>query len=451
MRAPDHAGVETISGAAELTDETLEAVVHLTGPGAVPLLGAAMSAAGAQLVSASIVQVSHEPGVACTVSYDASVVWLDGTVRTETLVAATTSSGPPEGAAVLESGGLSVGVWRYPFDPALPALVDAVYPDRLAQRLSHVGNGPWTPSVVGYRPGRRAVVRVEGPDRVVYLKLVRPSRAAALARRHQALVEAGLPVPELLAADLDDGLLVLGALPGSILRDRLIRPVPAGPSPGASAVPSSVELAPMLATLASVELGSSPARRRPLADVSAHVDVLAAMLPEMAPRCAALLERLRVDDPGDPAAIGAGRVVHGDLHDAQVMVDDDGRISGLLDLDDVGVGAAADDLGNLLGHAVTMAHAVEHADGPLQWAAGVDELARLGGVDPAEVARRAAAATLSLATGPFRVREDGWQQATAERIAAAESLLDGDPADRLRHVREVSDGHHRGLIATREN
>jgi aminoglycoside phosphotransferase (APT) family kinase protein len=444
MRAPDHAGVQTISGGAQLTDDTLEAVVHLTGPGAAPLLEAAMAAAGARLGSASIVQVSHEPGVACTVSYDATVTWADGTVGTETLVAATTSSGPPEGAAVLESGGLAVGVWRYPFDPALPALVDAVYPDRLAQRLRHVGDGPWTPSVVGYRPGRRAVVRVEGPDRVVYLKLVRPARASALARRHQALFEAGLPVPELLAADMDDGLLVLGALPGSVLRDRLI-------STGAgSAVPSSVELAPMLATLAEVALGSSPARRRPLADVSAHVAVLTAVLPEAAPRCAALLERLRVDDPGDPQAVGAGRVVHGDLHDAQVMVDDDGRITGLLDLDDVGIGAAADDLGNLVGHAATMMQVASDAAGLRRWMDGADELARLGGLDPAEVARRGAAAALSLATGPFRVREAGWQQATVERIATAEALLD-DVSTGRGHVREVSDGHHVDLIATREN
>ncbi len=448
MHAPHHAGVQTISGAAELTDDTLEAVVHLTGPGAVPLLGAAMAAAGARLESASIVQVSHEPGVACTVSYDASVTWPDGTVGTETLVAATTCSGPPEGAAVLESGGLSVGVWRYPFDPALPALVDAVYADRLAQRLRHVGEGPWTPSVVGYRPGRRAVVRVEGPDQVVYLKLVRPARAAALARRHQALFEAGLPVPELLAADLDDGLLVLGGLPGSVLRDRLIG---AGTGDGAGSVPSSVELAPMLATLASVPLGRTPARRRPLADVSAHVEVLAAVLPELGPRCRALLERLRVEDPGDPAAIGAGRVVHGDLHDAQVMVDDAGRITGLLDLDDVGVGAAADDLGNLVGHAATMASVSADPAGLRRWTAGVDELARLGGVERDEVARRGAAAALSLATGPFRVREDGWQEATVERIASAEAILDGAAPDRPGHVREVSDGHHRDLIATREN
>jgi aminoglycoside phosphotransferase (APT) family kinase protein len=445
MRALDHGVVQTISGAAELTDETLDAVVHLTGDGSLSLLGAAVAAFGAQLESASIVQVSHEPGVSCTVSYDVSVRWPDGTVGTETLVAATTRNGPLEGAAVLESGGLSVGVWRYPFDPALPALVDAVFPERLAQRLSHVGAGPWTPSVVGYRPGRRAVVRVEGPDRTVFLKLVRPARAAALARRHQALFEAGLAVPELLAADLDDGLLVLGALPGTVLRDRLIR------TGAGTAVPSSAELAPMLATLASVEIGSTPARRHPLADVSAHVDVLAAVLPEVGGRCAALLERLRVDDPGDPTAIGAGRVVHGDLHDAQVMVDDDGRITGLLDLDDVGIGAAADDLGNLLGHAATMALISSDAPGLRRWMAGVDELTRLGGVDRDEVARRGAAAVLSLATGPFRVREDGWQQATVERIALAESVLDGVAAEHLGDVREVSDGHHVDLIATPDN
>ena len=428
MCSPDDAPVQTISGAAELHDDTLDAVIQLTGDGALPMLGAAMAAAGARLESASIVQVSHEPGVACTVSYAATVAWPDGTVDVETLIAATTRNGPPAGAAVLESGRLTVGVWRYPFDPALPALVDAVHPDLLAHRLGHVGDGPWAPSVVGYRPGRRAVVRVEGPDRTVYLKLVRPSRAAALAQRHQALFDAGLPVPELLAADLDDGLLVLGALPGRVLRDRLLQPAAVG-----GAVPSAAELSPLLATLGAVELDGATARRRPLVDVSAHVDVLAAVLPEVAERSRALLDRLQVDDPGDPCAIGAGRLVHGDLHDAQVMIDAAGRITGLIDLDDVGIGPVADDLGNLLGHAVTMAHAADDVAAVRTWVAGVDELARSGGLDPGEVSRRGAAAALSLATGPFRVRQDRWRTATVERIALAEALAEGrDPVTQAR-------------------
>ncbi|MFN7151424.1 MAG: hypothetical protein ACK4V6_18345, partial [Microthrixaceae bacterium] len=91
------------------------------------------------------------------------------------------------------------------------------------------------------------------------------------------------------------------------------------------------------------------------------------------------------------------------------------------------------------------------AAGLRRWMAGVDELARLGGVERDEVARRGAAAVLSLATGPFRVREDGWQRATVERIALAESVLDGVAPEHLGHVREVSDGHHLDLIAAREN
>jgi hypothetical protein len=320
-----------------------------------------------------------------------------------------------------------VGVWRYPFDPALPALVDAVHPDLLAHRLGHVGDGPWAPSVVGYRPGRRAVVRVEGPDRTVYLKLVRPSRAAALAQRHQALFDAGLPVPELLAADLDDGLLVLGALPGRVLRDRLLQPAAVG-----GAVPSAAELSPLLATLGAVELDGATARRRPLVDVSAHVDVLAAVLPEVAERSRALLDRLQVDDPGEGCAIGAGRLVHATCT-TQVMIDAAGRITGLIDLDDVGIGAVADDLGNLLGHAVTMAHAADDVAAVRTWVAGVDELARSGGLDPGEVSRRGAAAALSLATGPFRVRQDRWRTATVERIALAEALAEGrDPVTQAR-------------------
>ena len=161
--------------------------------------------------------------------------------------------------------------------------------------------------------------------------------------------------------------------------------------------------------------------------MSAHVDVLAAVLPEVGDRCSALLDRLRVDDPGDPMAIGAGRVVHGDLHDAQVMVDHDGRVTGLLDLDDVGVGAAADDLGNLLGHAATMASGPTDPSVVGRWAGGVTELAHHGGLDPERWPVGAAAAALSLATGPFRVREDGWRRATVERIALAESVLDDVP------------------------
>lgn len=411
----------TIAGGADVCDDTLGAVVHLTGDGAVPLLSAAVAAAGAQLGTASITQVSHEPGRACTVTYLAELHWPDGRRAEETLVAATTAQGPPEGAAVLTSGDLQVGVWRYPFDPALPGLADAVHEDRMAVRLSAVGPGPWRCKVVAYRPGRRAVVLAESASQRVFVKVLRPAKAAALMLRHQRLHAAGLPVPEVLAADLDAGFLVLDALGGELLRDRLLRiGRPRAVLPGSSVT----ALGELLEVLGQVELDGEPARRRPLDDVAGHVEVLAAILPDEAGHVRELLDRLRVHDAGDADAVGAGCTVHGDLHDAQLMVDADGRLCGLLDLDDAGRGARADDLGNLLGHATTLELAMPDAAGVRLWAASVHDLVRSSPLDPDEVARRAAAATVSLATGPFRAREPEWQEATRARLAAATALID---------------------------
>lgn len=411
----------TIAGGADVCDDTLDAVVHLAGDGAVPLLSAAVAAAGAQLGTASITQVTHEPGRSCTVTYSAQLHWPDGRVSDETLVAATSTDGPPEGAAVLTSGDLQVGVWRYPFDPGLPGLADAVHEDRMAVRLSAVGPGPWRCRVVAYRPGRRAVVLAESASTQVFVKVLRPVRAPALLLRHQRLHAAGLPVPEVLAADLDAGFLVLDALGGEVLRDRLLTGGPRGPVVPRSSVAALGEL---LDELGQVELDGSTSRRRPLEDVASHVAALATVLPDEAGRLRELLDRLRVDDPGAPDAIGDGRTVHGDLHDAQLMVDARGRLCGLLDLDDSGRGARADDLGNLLAHATTLVQVAPASSAVRAWAAGVRELVRTSPVDPDEVARRAAAATLSLATGPFRTREQGWQSATRTRVVAAAALLD---------------------------
>jgi len=423
----------TIEGGTELSDGILPAASHLVGDGAAPLLSAAAAEIGARLGTAAITQVDHEPGVSCTVTYATQLDWPDGQRRAETFVAATTRRGPPDGTAVLTAADLEVGVWRHPFDPALPGLVDAVHADRVAVRLGHVGPGPWQCCLLSYRPGRRAVIRATSPTRTVFLKVVRPSKAGALALRHQVLHDAGAPVPQLVAADLDAGFLVLDALDGHPLRDRLVDPSapPADRSTGA-------ELLRMLDVLGAAELDGRPARRRPLDDVTAHASVLAAVLPDQAQRVHELVDRLDVGSPGADDAICAGITVHGDLHDAQLMVDERGQLTGLLDLDDAGRGARADDLGNLWGHATTIALV---AQGPAtgRWLRTVAGVVTRSNCDPVEVTRRAAAVVLSLATGPFRVRETGWEQATRHRITAAEQL-----------VRDVSEQHHRRLITADE-
>jgi aminoglycoside phosphotransferase (APT) family kinase protein len=413
-----------IAGGADLCDETLAAVAHLAGDGAAPLLSAAAAAMGAQLGTASITQVDHEPRRHCTVSYRAELTWAEGRRSDELFVATTSVDGPPEGAAVLTSGDLQVGLWRWPFDPSLPGLLDAVSPERLAVRLGHVAPGPWRTSVLSYRPGRRAVVRAESERRAVVVKLVRPERAAALALRHQRLHAAGVAVPELLAADLDAGFLVLDALDGRTVREVLTDPTSTAAAPGRHTADALGEL---LAAASAVELDGRPARRSPLGDVTVHARSLMSLVPEHSARLERLLCRLAPDQPGPTGGIGAGVTVHGDLHDAQVMVDDRGWLGGLIDLDDCGTGVAADDLGNLWGHAATISLV---APGPATagWLAGVEQLVRTGGCDAAQVARRAAAVALSLATGPFRVRDHDWEDQTVARISMAERLCAGGSA-----------------------
>lgn len=430
-----------VVGPGELRDPVLQGIEFLTGAGAAPMLDAAAGAVGAQAEEFAISQISHDPARSCTVTYTGRWHWADGRSTDETVVAATSIDGPLPGAAVLvaepDTGAeFEVGVWRYPFDPALPGLAATVIPELATERFGDLVGHPVVPTVVSYRPGRRAVVRLDGPSgRTAWAKVLRPSRSARLVEVHRAAVSAGLPVPETLVHH--DGVVVLSHLTGTTLRDRLLVGRP---------VPDPLQLAPLLARLGALPLDDRPARRRPLADVAAHVESLVATLPDQTPRLRRLLELLETERRGDPEAVGAGGVVHGDLHDAQLLCTDGDRVSGLLDLDDVGRGDRADDLGNLIAHGATMATALGavHGRPSLEWCDATGSLVDRLGVDPREVARRAAAAALSLATGPLRACEPRWRARTLDRLALAEALLEGRPDRGGSPAREKSlRGHSR--------
>jgi Ser/Thr protein kinase RdoA (MazF antagonist) len=112
--------------------------------------------------------------------------------------------------------------------------------------------------------------------------------------------------------------------------------------------------------------------------------------------------------------------VHGDLHDGQLAVDAQGRITGMLDVDAVGPGERVDDLANLLGHLVSLELQAGHAGWQVRaWAHELYGVF-VGEVDAAELDRRVAAVLLALATGPFRVQERAWRTAVRRRLALAE-------------------------------
>ncbi len=414
--------LQTPSGPGVLRDPRLPGIEHLTGPGAAPMIEAIAATLGARVGGFEIAQISHTPSSSCTVSYAGSLEWSDGTRTTETLVAVTAVDGPPPGASVLaaqppagDESPFQVGVWRYPFDPALPGLAHTVIPELADERYGDLVGTPVVPTVVGYRPGRRAVVRLDGPAGTVWAKVLRPTKADRLAELHDRAVAAGVVVP-VVRRRSDDGVVVLSHLDGTTLRDRLLS--------GAPGLPPSA-LAPVLDRLGDLDLGHR-ARRNPLGDVDAHLESLVATLPDQELRLRRLVAALDTDRRGEAEAIGADVVVHGDLHDAQVVLHGGARgvVPALLDLDDMGRGDRADDVANLIAHVGTLATTLEpgRARRLRSWCAEVDGLVAALGLDAAEVARRAAAAALSLATGPLRACEPDWRRSTLDRIALAERL-----------------------------
>lgn len=402
-------------------------VTLLTGTAADELLSAALAPVGADLLSWSVRDVDVRPGRRTTASYLAKVSWPEG-VREEVLGASVRPvdhdepvTAPDDGRLVLTDGERRVEMWRFPFDPELPALPAVCFPETAAEVLRRIGiDCPAPPrlDVISYRPRRRAVVIAEiGPLRL-YIKVLRPQIALEVLRRHELLAAAGLPVPRCLGWS-DDGLLVLAELTGTPLGTAL-------EATGAEACDPR-KLVALLDSLPA-EVSTLP-RRRPWAEhVSHYATVVGAALPAVAGRADALAAQIeeRLNDGGD----AAGEPTHGDFYEAQLMVSG-GRISGLLDIDTVGPGRRADDLACLLAHLSVRATMRTAEAGTFrttieQWLPTFD--ARVG---PAELRVRTAAVVMSLATGPYRTQEAGWEQATADRLRLVKDWL--DDAARYRH------------------
>ncbi|MFP5488457.1 MAG: phosphotransferase family protein, partial [Acidimicrobiia bacterium] len=277
-----------------------------------------------------------------------------------------------------------------------------------AEHLGPLVGGRPELEVVAYRPTERAVVRVRGADREVYAKVVPPHAVEALALRHERLSAAGLPVPRLLAAG--EGWIAMEAVHGTTLRDRL--------KAGSGQLPSPDRVRELLATLASVEVPGVPAVRSRVADAPHHAAMLATVLPSERARLAEIVDRLAVQV--DCELSERTGTVHGDLHEAQLVVDDD-RVIGLLDIDDVGPGDPLDDVGILIAH--LRFRALTSGDPNVVHYAELTRRAVLADHDAADVDRTVAAVLVGLATGPFRIQQADWAATTRQVLDLVEGLL----------------------------
>ncbi|HEX2130025.1 MAG TPA: phosphotransferase [Actinophytocola sp.] len=376
----------------------------LTGPDAGDLVAAVLAPAGGRPLEWSLGQVDHQPGGRTTVSYDVRVAWADGSATDESIGAA--SGQLPDGVTRLTDGETEIGLWRFPFDPDLPALPAACDPARMGRLAADLGlAGAVTLRVRTYRPRRRAVVEVATPTGTVFVKVLRPEKVRALHELHRVAAGAGCPTP---LGWTEDGLLVLAGLPGRTLRDLLLSGERVDLDPD-DVVGVLDALPPSLA---------AGERRATWGQKAGHyAEVLAATVPSLAARARAVAVAVDHAEPEGPNV-----PVHGDFYEAQLMIAG-GRVVGVLDIDTAGRGERLDDAGCLLAHLSVLA---------AMYPARAGEVDRLRvslhrrfarDLDSAALARRTAAVVLSLATGPHRVQEPGWQQATTDRVELAERWL----------------------------
>jgi hypothetical protein len=393
-----------------IEDPLLPAAAHLTSAAATEVLRPVVAATGGELLSCRTSHVQYRPESDLVVRYRCEIR-RGGIDVTDNLLAATTVAGPFAGTLPVEAEApdgsvLSVGVWRWPFDPILVDLTTMVTP-----RLAHTHLGDLVGSdaaleVVAYRPTERAVVRVRGTDREIYVKVVPPAATAGLVRRHVTLADAGLPVPRVLAAG--NGWIAMESLVGTTLRDRLKN--------GADRLPPPDRYRELLDVLSDIDLGATTPARSRLADAPHHAAMLGTILPDGCGRLHAIVEQLTAPCASGPLT----GTVHGDLHEAQLVVDDT-TVTGLLDIDDVGPGDPLDDVGALVAH--LRFRAVTSGDRRIDAYAAAVRCALSSSHDDREVDRHIAAVLVGLATGPFRIQQPAWAETTRRVLDLVEHHL----------------------------
>jgi hypothetical protein len=391
--------------------------VLLTSPDVGSLLTAAVEHAGGKLMSWMLDHIDANPAQSTTATYSALIDWPYGR-REELLGVSARASGPVDSdsaAVIFADGEREVAVWIYPNDPDLPGLARAAYAESMAEicNANHVFTVPVEPvnldlEMIGYRPRRRAVVRVAYGTEVIYVKVLRARLFDDVITRHLVLANAGVPVAPILATT-DDHLLVLKELPGRSLAKAVFDPTD----------PCTAESLINLLDAMPARVTQLP-RRQPWADsISHYARMVAQAVPSLEPKLEWLVEQI---DGGLYSIPQGNEPTHGDFHEGQIHVLN-GEICGLLDTDTLGPGRRADDLACLVAHLSTIQRMNAAQEARVhqlirRWVPVFDSR-----VDPTELRLRAAAVIVSLATGPFRSQEPEWERETARMIGSAEALV----------------------------
>lgn len=315
-------------------------------------------------------------------------------------------------------------VWIHPADPHLPALAPAAYGDAAAVLLARLGaDDPGVPQIVGYRPGRRAVLRVATSDGDLWVKVVRPRRIERVVAAHTRLREHGLPVPAVRGWS-PEGLLVLESAHG----------IPATHAPwDPEGLLDAVD--ELRARLASAPL-DWPARTSLASRLPWYAERLMAAMPDQRASVARITAAAHEAVHAATAGEGSEVTVHGDLHLGQLFLDDGGNVTGLIDVDTAGAGHADEDAAAFLGHAVASALLTERrhgADGPHDGAGRVWGLAEQARTRWTADPRTAGLAAVHLLGHALGAASGGDTARAAALLREAEITMhgEGEPKRRL--------------------
>ena len=395
-------------------------------------LGEVLDGQGYHLDHAELVDLQHRPGAGATGVFRVHVT----EDESEELFVALTAEAVPEDSVLAagEDGDATWSAWFHPHDPLLTGLALASDPATVAGLWGR-GGTLVDLQTISYRPLRRAVLRavvtgVPGSSdasgdhdasgtldissasgrRTVFLKVMRAGLATRLHHRHTLLAAAGVPVPVVLGPPVAD-VLALEQGEGEVLANAIM-------ANGARQVePADVVgiLDRMPADLLELPRRDAWSDRTP-----DYGHAAATALPDQARRIRSLVDHLQrqltVTDRGPVVP------THGDFYEANLLVKQN-RISCVLDIDGAGPGHRVDDLACFLGHLAVLP-AVDrryvHVDEALRRFHGYFKT----GVDPAALACRSAAVSLSLVAGARDSGRGDWQRSARQRLDIAESLLD---------------------------
>ena len=299
------------------------------------------------------------------------------------------------------------------YDPTRKALQQVAPADDLALP----GLGEWLArgELVSYRVGHRAVVRTTFRGETAYAKVLPPARRRRLVTKLEAATrarsaDARFPHVPVLVDDSSEGALLTASLPGQSLHQ-----LSSGRSPlDATALDDVAQALACFHRWSASDLGIAASSGA--ADLEHWASVVATHFPERREAYRDALEL--VSAAGPVPAPSADRLVHGDLHDKNVMVSG-GRVS-LLDLDGIRAGDPAEDVGNLVAHFVLRAlqHRRSPESGRRLAGAFAGAYRRAGGDVPTEALVAGAARSLFRLACVYRFRRR-WQGLTAALLAEA--------------------------------